>query len=108
MKPEGLRHRITIQYKTVTQDAIGNEIETWHTFATVWAAIEPISGREYFAAAQTNAEVNHRIKIRPLPGVNSEMRAVWDNRIFEIEAVLNIKEKNVEVHLMCKEAVAGG
>ncbi|TGE33172.1 phage head closure protein [Desulfosporosinus sp. Sb-LF] len=30
----------------------------------IWASIEPLSGREYYAAQQVNAEITHRIKIR--------------------------------------------
>ena len=61
-----LRHRITIECVVETQDADGAVIETWSTYETVQASIDPISGREYFAAQSTQADVTHRICIDSL------------------------------------------
>jgi head-tail adaptor len=53
MKIGKLRHRITIEHVTENQDADGSVIETWSVFAAIQSSIEPISGREYFAAQST-------------------------------------------------------
>src|SRR5512143_2305375 len=64
-----LRHRVTIEQVAETQDADGAGLETWSTYATVQASIEPISGREYFAAQSTQADVTHRIVLRYMAGI---------------------------------------
>jgi SPP1 family predicted phage head-tail adaptor len=64
-----LRHHIKLEAATETQDIDGSAIETWQTHATVHAFIEPISGREYFAAQSIQADVTYRISFRYLPGI---------------------------------------
>ena len=51
MDPGKLRHRITIQRKQQTQNPqTGALLTAWVTEATVWAAVEPLSAREFIAA----------------------------------------------------------
>lgn len=105
MKIGKLRHRIAIEQAAETQDADGSVIETWSTFATAQVSIEPVSGREYFAAQSTQAEVTHRIYMRFIPGVVPKMRVKYGARIFDILSVINTKERNVELQLMCRESI---
>lgn len=103
-----LRHRITIQQVTEDRDALGGTSEAWSEFAQAWAAVEPIKGREYFGAQQVNSEVTHRVRLRYREGIRSQMRVQFHGRIFGIEAVLNIDERNRELHLMCVERMGAG
>jgi SPP1 family predicted phage head-tail adaptor len=100
-----LRHSITLEQVAETQDPDGSVIETWSSFANAQASIEPISGREYFAAQTTQAEVTHRISLRYLTGVTPKMRVKYGSRIFDILLVINTRERSVELQLMCREAV---
>ena len=99
-----LRRRITIERVTETQDTDGAVLETWSTYATVQASIELISGREYFAAQSTQADVTHRIRIRYLSGIVPKMRVSYNSRIFDILSVINVGERNRELQLMCRES----
>ena len=105
MRAGRLRHRITIQQVTEGQDETGAVTETWNEFATVWADMEPIAGKEYFAAKQTMAETTHRIRIRYLSGVVPKMRVLFGSRTFDITEIINYRERNVELHLMTTEAL---
>ena len=105
MRAGELRHRVTIQQKSVTRNTFGEEVVTWQDVATVWAAIEPLRGREFFESQQVNAEVTTRIRIRYRPGITPTMRVVFGNRVFDIQAVINVDERNRELHLMCREEV---
>lgn len=105
MRAGRLRHEITIQEPTATQNAVGEETLSWSDYATVRASVEPMSGREYWNSKQVQSEITHEIRIRYYPGVTSEMRVSWGNRVFEIESVINVNERNREMILMCKEAV---
>jgi head-tail adaptor len=53
MRAGAMRHPITIESATETHGSDGSVIQTWHTFATVWASIEPLVGKEYFAAERS-------------------------------------------------------
>jgi SPP1 family predicted phage head-tail adaptor len=100
-----LRHRITIEQVSETQDTDGSVIETWSVFVVAQASIEPISGREYFAAQSTQADVTHRIRLRYLSGVTPKMRVNYNSRIFDILSVINVGERNRELQLMCRESI---
>ncbi len=100
-----LRHKIIIQQNTPTRDAMNAEVDSWADYATVWASIEPIRGKEFWDSQQINAEITGKIKLRYLAGVISKMRVKFGMRIFEILSVINPGEKNRELQLMVKESV---
>lgn len=108
MQAGKLRHRVTIQQKTTTQDPEGMTTETWTNVATVWAAVEPLKGREYFQAQAVNAEVTTRVRIRYRAGIIPTMRVLFGARKFDILAVIDQEERHQELQLMCREVVAGG
>lgn len=103
MKAKRLPHLITLQKLKNPPDRSpsGGVIEVWEDFATVFASVNPISGREYFSAQAAQASTTHHIDFWYIPGVTSEMRVIFGKRIFEIEAVINVKELNRELNLLC-------
>lgn len=103
MRSGKLRHKLIIESNTPTRSTKGEKIDAWSTFSTVWGSVEPISGKEYFAIDKINTDVDYRIKIRHLPGITSSMRVTFGTRSFDILSILNIMERNREIHLMCKE-----
>lgn len=104
MRAGELRHRVTIQQKTITQDTYGAEVETWAAVTTVWAKIEDLSGREYFAAQQVpTAQVSTRVTIRWRADVKPEMRALANGRVLDIKAALDPDGRKRELQLMCLE-----
>ena len=105
MRAGPLRCRITIEAPVETQGADGSIATAWETFATTWASIEPLIGREYFAQQRERATVSHKIRMRHLSGITHKMRISWESRNFEIESVLNVGERNRELVLMASETV---
>jgi SPP1 family predicted phage head-tail adaptor len=104
MNPGKLRNRITIQKLNDTiKDEYNRPTTDWDDFATVWAAVEPLKGREYLLAQNTNTELTVRIRIRYLPGITPGMRVKYGERIFDIQSVIDIEERHREMHLMCVE-----
>jgi len=100
-----LRHRVTIQEKVVTVDAYGGEVITWSTVATVWAAVEPLWGREFLEGRRQENEISTRIRIRYREGLTPSMRVVWGFRAFDIESVIERESRRREIWLMCRELV---
>lgn len=106
MRAGKLRHRLTLQSPTGAVDAtFGGQTHAYTDTATVWGSVEPavLMGREQFAAAQLQAELTHRITIRYRAGVTPKMRVSWDSRTFDIEQVVNVEERDRELHLLCRE-----
>jgi SPP1 family predicted phage head-tail adaptor len=113
MKAGMLRHSITIETATETLAASGETTQTWTTFASVRAAIQPANGKETWRAAQVNPTLTHAITIRYLPRVTTKMRIKYIDEIteatryFGIESIIDTDEKHVELHLMCSEDLDG-
>lgn len=116
MQAGRLRHRVTLQRRVESRDATGAVVWTWADWADRWAAIEPIHGREYFAAAQVQSAVTTRVRLRYTRGVTPKMRVKFVDaaesprvtRYFDIEAVLRPAERPIETVLMCVEREAEG
>jgi SPP1 family predicted phage head-tail adaptor len=103
MNPGDLRHRVIIQRPTETKDQYKRPATGWSDFATVWAAVEPLRGREFLLAQNTNTELTVRVRIRYFRGVTPGMRVVYGSRIFDIQSAIDVDERHQEMHLMCAE-----
>jgi SPP1 family predicted phage head-tail adaptor len=101
-----LRRRLIIQQAVETQGATGELSISWGTFATVYGAVEPLRGREFFAAKEFQAEVTTRIRIRYLVGVTPKMQILDGITVYLINAVIDPEMKHQELQLMCVEVVA--
>lgn len=102
-----LRHIITIQSPGTSRDACGCPLpSSWVDFATVRASVEPLQGREFFAAVQQASEVTTRFRLRYLPGVGTNMRILHQGRKYNISAVIDPNMLHRELHLMAVETSA--
>lgn len=107
MKIGKMRHRITIEQKTRVPDGAGGYTESWVAFVSnVSASIDPVSGKEFFEAQQTQSEVSHKIRIRYKLGVLPSMRVNFKGRIFAMTSPpINWEERNRDMLLMCSEVI---
>ena len=71
-----LRHRIALQRRVAGVDAAGQASETWVTVDTVWAAVVPLRGREWFAAGQEQGSADVRVTVRWRDDITTGMRVV--------------------------------
>ena len=106
MRTGRLRHRVKIQDYTESQNTFGETTKTWTDYATVWAAIEPVKGREFWESQQVNAEITTKITMRYLAGIKPKMRILYGIRIFEIDSVINPDERNRELQLLVMENIS--
>lgn len=107
--PGKMRHRITFQHFVGESDAFGDPLladdSQWEDVATVWAAIDPLSGREFYAAEQSQSEVSHKVRCRYRAGITTAMRIKYGERIFSILSVIDWEERHESLLIMCKELV---
>ena len=101
-----LRHRLTLQSRTETRSATGAVSVAYVTEGTVWGAIEPLSGKEYLALAQTQNETAVRIVIRYYPGLDESWRVVSGGKAYSIQSLINHDERDHMITLMCSQGVA--
>lgn len=102
-----LRHRVSLQEFTTTVDEeTGNRERTWTEVRKLWAAVEPLSGREFVSAAASQSKVTTRITILYRSGITHEMRVVYRGKIYNIEAVLSDQDSGVQyLTLPCSQEV---
>lgn len=86
-----LRYRIVIEKPLEQQNEINENEPEWQTVATVWADKRELSGREFHAAQQLNAEASTRFIIRFRNDLETKMRIVYENRNY---GIVHIKENN--------------
>ena len=100
------KHRVIIQKNTSTRGVSGGEVTSWATFLTRRASIEPLQGRELFAAQQFQTITTHKIKMRydkALDVLNGqEYRITYNGNTYRFEgSPINVFENNQELHFMC-------
>lgn len=105
MKAGERRHYIIIEQVSESADARNEMTQTWSEYANAWAEIKPVRGREYFQAHAENVAADTRIILPYIAGITSKMRVRFGSRIYDIETVINIDERNRELNLMCVERV---
>ena len=97
--------RVGIQTKQTVRTDMGSFSHTWVTDKTVWAHIAPASGKELYAGEQVQAEVTHKITIRFYSGLTTKNRLLYGTRIFDINFIKNIDERDCYMEMLCKEVV---
>lgn len=99
--------RVTIQQRSVTKDAVGQDTITWVDVATVWAQCQAVRGREFFAAAQVQQEQTVKVRIRYRADVSTLHRLVWQGRAHDITGVVPVGRHDM-LELMCLQGVKDG
>lgn len=89
MRAGDLRHRVAIQRKTGGADSWGTPLpEGWETFADVWCDLLHLSGVETIRAGAEVSQVRASCRIRWRDDVTAGDRALYDGKVYDIEAVL--------------------
>jgi len=104
-----MRHKITFQQYNGTVDAYGDvrddQDANWTDVRTTWAAIDPVSGREFYAAEQSQSEVTHKIRCRYFSGLTTAMRIIHQGHKYRIIQAIDWELRHESFLIMCKELV---
>jgi len=97
-----LREQITLQRRTVGRDDRGQALETWLDVETVFAAAEPLRGRDYFAAGQMQASLVAKFTIRFRTDVQASWRVLWRGEAYEVQGPpIDVRGQREVLELMC-------
>jgi SPP1 family predicted phage head-tail adaptor len=109
LDPGTLRHRITLQQRVNSEDSNGDLVESWEDVATVWAACEPVSVRDFIASRSEQSELTARFVIRYRDDIDASMRIIHRGAVYNIAGVLPDKESGLEyLTLPCRSGVNAG
>ena len=104
MRAGKLRHRITLQSRTLLQNGLGENEETFNTYAAMWAEVIPTGGKERDFHSQIYAEASYKIITRKWYDISETDIILFKNKRLQIVAPpINIGERNYAMEIYCKE-----
>ncbi len=97
-----LKHRLIIEQPVRLRNETGEFEDTWQLYATVWAAIEPIRGKEALSGNQILGDLDTRIVIRwstQADGIKATFRGRHQNVTynFSTPAHHNVERREIEI-----------
>ncbi len=72
---------------------------------TVWASVEPKSGREYIEAEKEHPELTYIVTTRYMNDITPDMFIQFRGRVFDIKSIRNIRENNEMLEITCTEKI---
>lgn len=106
--PAVFNKQVTLLKEYIIPDKYGTPQSVWHPFAVVMVSIEPLSGREYWQASQSQSEATVKIMLRYRHGIDDRTRLSYERSgkkvTYEIKSPpIDILEEHKYLQLMCKE-----
>ena len=100
--------RVTLQSRSVTTDAVGQDTITWVDVATVWAQRINQRSAEAFAAAQMGDDDVVELHIRHRADVQTTWRLEWDGIGYDITSATPFGGRKDRTRLLCRRGVKDG
>jgi SPP1 family predicted phage head-tail adaptor len=95
---------VTIERQATTQDAIGQQTNTWSTLASRHAKVEPRGGSEFYARSGEVSDIECRMRLRfdaDTRRMRTDDRIVQTDcsprRIYNIRSIVNVDFANREL-----------
>lgn len=103
------RTRLQVQETTNTRTDGGGYEPSWSKIGEVSAEVVPLSGKEFLESQSMEGNVTHKIRIRYTREFaltrSHRLVDILNSRVFNIQHVLNLSERNREWEVMAKEEV---
>ena len=100
--------RITFEKLIESRDSAGGLVQSYTTDFSRWASLLPVTGNEKYISDQLISEVTHKIGVlfdSKTKALTHENRATKGDRVFNIKAVLNVREENADILILAKEVI---
>ena len=110
--PGKLRHRVELQKYTVSNDAVGNQLQSWQTVQTLWAGVNSLYGQEYWAAAAQGQQNTVVFVVRHTPllaqlfrdGDLTRWRVLFEGNPYSIQSCDDVEYKHILVKIKAVRA----
>lgn len=104
-----LNNRIIFQTLTTVTNDNGFDEEKWLDYKTVWASMNNLFGKEYYAAMAVQAEKTVEFIVRYNKDIENmdtkKYRLYWNDKIFNITYIDNIKYANTWLKIKTTEVI---
>lgn len=101
-----MRTKITLLALQADYDPEGEPTNDWQPvegLTDLWASKEPLLGREFFAAEQTQSRAEVKFRTYYVAGVTNEMRVQDSEGTYSILSAINVKSLNRELLMYCRK-----
>ena len=99
-----LRHRVILKHRALSDaDTVGHTAAAYVPYATVWARVETISGREIEYARQIHAEASVKVTVRYNADIVETDRIEYMDRDNEVVHINDIQNRHAVMVLTCTE-----
>lgn len=99
--------RITFCRYEEKENALSQTAQILTEVKTVWASVEPTRGREYQEAQRIRPELTYKVTTRYHKGITPDMLIKFKGRYFNIISIINPRERNALLEIVCTEKVTG-
>lgn len=96
--------RVTFLQRSASQDAAGQPVDTWSTYATRWANVRSPSGSaaaQQMAADRETSAVAYSVRLRYCTDITIAMRAQIDGVTLDIAQVIPDRAGREHTDLVC-------
>lgn len=104
-----MSERILVQKSSVGKDKNGNHVLNWTDFYSCAAYANNLSGKEFWEAAQLNAQTDMYFMVRycsELKSIDTEhFRIIFQEEIYNITFIDNIQYRNKTLKIRVTKAV---
>ncbi|MBN8727591.1 MAG: phage head closure protein [Xanthomonadales bacterium] len=97
-----LAHQIDLQKQVTIVNEYGEQETVWQTYASPFARVDPLVGREYFAAQQTQSENSVKFTLRWRDDVKPSDRILYRGAEYDITSVMDVGGRHRETLIMAK------
>lgn len=108
MRIEEMRDRITFQTPKIEESPVKSLELQYDDFATVWAKVEYLKGREFWEAKAVNAETAVRFIIRYRKNIGNDMRVLYDKKFYNITSIMPLDNTRKWLVVLGSEVVNSG
>ena len=97
------QQRIRLERPVITQDSLGDKLTVWVSEGDYWAEIRPISGKEELRHDALKHSITHRIYMRYYTDIKESYRIIYNERVMQIHAIINVAEEDAILKLWVEE-----
>lgn len=91
------RHRAVLESYTISQNDIGDEVQTWAAVKSIWCDISPMSATESYEADQSIHRITHEIRIRTNAAtIDSTMRLSFNGKYYYLMGLKDPDLRGIE------------
>ncbi|MBI3419259.1 MAG: phage head closure protein [Proteobacteria bacterium] len=100
------REKLSLQEETRVADTGGGASLSWSEVASVWGAVEPLSGHENIQGEGLSSVQLYKILLRYRGELGVSMRVVWDSRVLNIRSLREVDARGRLLEILAEEGVA--